>query len=119
MIDLEKIIKIESDGDTNCVSDSGAVGIMQLKQCVVDEWNESFPKRKYIIEQMKDPAICRMVGTWYIRDKLKSYFKAYNMPYDNDDLVLIAYNMGITATAKWWNSIPEKHRRYVEKYKEA
>lgn len=75
---IRAIIKVESNFNPNCVSSAGAMGLMQLMPCNVEDYGVKDP---FNIEENID------AGTRHIKDYLKMF--------NNDlDMALAAYNFG-------------------------
>ena len=102
---IKAMIKMESDFNPNCVSSSGAVGLMQLMP----------ETAKFLgVTNSYDPEQNIMGGTKYIAQKLEAY---------NGDLelALSAYNAG-SGTVKKYGGVPPQCRLYISKilsYKKA
>lgn len=133
------IIKVESGGNPNLVSDKGAIGLLQITPIVLKEWNKDIQEKWDIYQQTyeqckKEDSIWRptrphkypdkvnvlfninenvRIGEWYLR-RLKDHYLKDNYTIER---LLAAYNMGITKLKKldyeWWR-IGET-RRYVKK----
>lgn len=115
-INIEKIIQIESGGDVNAYNPkSNARGLMQITQPVIDDWNSTHKEQNFRLEFMFTPDINKLVGTWYLNERIPSMFKAYNIP-DCEMTRLIAYNWGIGNLRKWYDALPDETYRYLEKY---
>jgi soluble lytic murein transglycosylase len=90
---LAAVIYQESKFDADAVSDSGAVGLMQLlpatAQGIADRtggsgWHEA---------DLLDPELNVRYGSWYLRHLLDKY--------DDERLALAAYNAGQTNVDRW------------------
>lgn len=102
---IKAMIKMESDFQPNCVSRSGAMGLMQLMPATADFLGVKDPF---------DPEQNIMGGTRYISDKLKAYD-------GNLELALSAYNAGSGTVARY-GGVPPQCKTYISKilsYKEA
>lgn len=89
------VIKTESNFDSNAVSKSGALGLMQIipntAKWIATELNETYDN-----ENMFNADVNIKYGCYYLRylfDKFK-----------NTDVVICAYNAGETAVLKWLDS---------------
>lgn len=97
---LKAVAKAESDFDPNCVSSSGAMGIMQLMPDTANELG---------VTDAFDPEQNIMAGAKYLAENLKIY---------NGDvsLALAAYNAGRGNVAKYGGIPPfTETRNYVKK----
>lgn len=89
------IIKAESNFNTKAVSDSGAIGLMQLMKNTAQEVAEKIDASCEFDEMiLKNPEDNIKIGTKYYKELLTRYD-------DNIVLALIAYNAGIGNTEKW------------------
>lgn len=97
---LKAVAKTESDFDPNCVSSAGAMGIMQLMPCNVEEYGVTDPF---------DPEQNIMAGAMQLADLSRRY--------DGDlTLTLAAYNAGMGNVAKYGGVPPfEETQNYVRK----
>ncbi len=111
-IDKSKIEQIESSGNPNAVSSKGAVGIRQVTQPVVTDYNKSHGTN-YNMTHMKDTTINRQVSDWYFDEEIPRLLKAYKLPVTQDN-ILRAYNQGIGSLARGNN--PKETVNYIRKY---
>ena len=97
---LKAVAKTESDFDPNCVSHAGAMGVMQLMPCNVEEYGVTDP---FDAEQNI------MAGAMQLADLSRKY--------DGDlTLTLAAYNAGSGNVAKYGGVPPfEETQNYVKK----
>lgn len=87
------IIKVESDFNEIAESRSGAYGLMQIMPDTF-EWLQLFTKEeKMDPEHLKNPDINIQYGTFFISELRKRY--------GSDELILSAYNAGISKVDKW------------------
>ena len=85
------LIKAESNFDPNSVSQSGAVGLMQLMETTAEEVANDIGIENI---DLKEPECNIRIGTKYFTDLIKYYNGNYN-------LAIVAYNAGIGTVAKW------------------
>ena len=85
------LIKAESNFDTNSVSQSGAVGLMQLMETTAEEVASDIGIETV---NLKEPECNIQIGTKYFTDLIKYYEGNYH-------LAIVAYNAGIGTVAKW------------------
>lgn len=97
---LKAVAKTESDFDPNCVSHAGAMGVMQLMPCNVEEYGVTDPF---------DPEQNIMAGAQQLADLSRRY--------DGDlTLTLAAYNAGSGNVAKYGGVPPFKEtQNYIRK----
>lgn len=89
---LYAIIKAESNFDSDAVSRSNAVGLMQLMDSTAEETAGKLGI-KYEKEMLKDPEMNIKLGS--------SYFNSLYDKYENIALALTAYNAGSGNVDKW------------------
>lgn len=87
------IIKAESNFKKNVISNKGAIGLMQLTPKTA-EWVCKQIKHKYNYNELFNPDINILIGSWYIK---------YLINYYNNDikLAVAAYNGGMANVNKW------------------
>ncbi len=88
------LIKAESNFNSNSVSQSGAIGLMQLMETTAEEVASDIGMENI---DLKDPESNIRLGTKYFTD-LISYYEG------NYYLAIVAYNAGIGTVAKWINN---------------
>jgi soluble lytic murein transglycosylase len=128
------IIKAESNGNPNAVSNKGCIGLMQINpKGALAEWNKYWEKdarylkiipKNYVnqyyacphnIGDLYDPSINVKIGTWYLR-RLKDHYIPKNKY--SVELLLASYNMGPTRMRKLnWDisKAPKETRNYVKR----
>lgn len=90
------VIKQESGFDANCVSDAGAVGLMQIMPKTFQWLSESMDKidkKKYTEDDMYDPKTNIRFGCRYLSVLLRMYSKPAT--------ALAAYNAGMGNVSGW------------------
>lgn len=113
------VIKTESNFDPNAKSPAGAIGLMQITEDTFN-WLQSMTKENLDLMYLYDPYVNINYGAKFLsvlRDK-----------YYSDEVVLSAYNAGMTSVERWLkdenisllgeqlNYIPYKEtRNYVKK----
>jgi len=127
IIDIHKIVQIESSGDPNAVNKtSGARGLCQLMKATwldivvkMDkdwEWNDAF-----------NPEKNKSVADYYINKEIPRLLKHYKVE-DTIETRLAAYNWGIGNLVKlikrdpkhyyhWMDMLPKETKNYIIKYK--
>jgi hypothetical protein len=111
-IDKNKIESIESSGNANAVSEKGAVGIRQVTQPVVTDFNKSHGTN-YKLNDMKDKEKGREISDWYFEEEIPRLLKSAGFE-DTEENRLRAYNQGIGSMKK--GKYPKETRDYVKKY---
>ena len=124
VVDIEKIIEIESVGDTTAISPKGARGIMQI---MPDTWEDIVGRGKmetyWPIEDIEDPVKNRQVGEYYMNIEIPRLLNHYGLP-DTIYTRLTAYNWGIGHLkntyerygSDWMNHLPEETSNYFIRY---
>jgi soluble lytic murein transglycosylase-like protein len=116
IVDINKIIQIESSGNPNAVNKkSGAVGLMQITQIALEDYNNLHPANQFSMNEMRIPEYNKVVGSWYINQRIPEFLKHYDIP-DNEAFRLIAYNYGIGSLKTWYNCLPKESINYLSKY---
>jgi len=125
MVDVGKIIKLESDNNPAAVNEkSGARGLMQIlaQGGALDDWNANFPDCKFTPDDLFNPWVNVLIGTWYLFVQLPRILRRSGVMVC-DELICYSYNWGPGNVIKWWKkdgyvqNLPEETRRYWEKYK--
>lgn len=124
LIDLNKLITIESSWNPSAKNrESGAIGLCQITQICLQEWNNFHPREKYTTKQLYDPQINMRIGYWYVNDRIPKMLKAYELPdtsiIDTTNLILMCYNWGIGNVLKYKKGIanvPCETKNYIKKY---
>ena len=111
---LAAVIYQESKFDADAVSDSGAVGLMQLLPATAQGIADRTGGSGWHEHDLLDPELNVRYGSWYLRHLLDKY--------DDEQLALAAYNAGQTNVDRWRARgggirFPET-RRYVERVRE-
>ncbi len=93
----KKIIQIESKWDPLAKGKYGAIGLMQVRPIVLDEWKRLHPsKRKYQQRDLFDPHTNIMIGEWYLQEVIGNHYLPYFDLSCTDENKAAAYNMGPT-----------------------
>ena len=114
VIDLNKIIAIESSGNANAFNKSSqARGLCQITPICLREWND-FNSTQYSKEDLFIPAVNKEIATWYLNVRIPQMLRHYRKE-DSVRNRLIAYNAGISYVVNG-KSLPSETVRYIEKY---
>lgn len=97
---VKAVMKKESNLNPNAVSNSGAVGLMQIMPKTALEIANQLNITGYSDKSLKETEINIMFGTYYLR-KLLNYYN------NNLILALAAYNAGIGNVESWYKKNPE------------
>ena len=117
-VNIEKIIAIESSGNTLARSDKGAVGSMQITPIVLLEFNK-FEQKSYTFKDLENHSKNVEIGDWYINARIPQLHKALKIP-DTLDNRLISYNAGVAKTIGYIRhnrKLPPETKNYIKKYK--
>ena len=123
MIDIDKIIEIESSGNPRAInSRSGARGLMQIME---GTWNEMVRKMgvNWNWNDAYDSEKNRRVGDYYMNTEIPRLLNHYGLP-DTIKMRLAAYNWGIGHVRNtyrlhgenWENYLPEETSNYFIRY---
>lgn len=99
------IVETESSRIINAESASGAYGLMQLKEIVVDDVNQFF-KLHYSHDDIKEWDRNLEIGAFYLKRWL-SYYGRFYSPEISLQLALLTYCFGYTNVQKWLNNEPD------------
>jgi len=91
---LSAIIRTESNFDAQAVSHQGARGLMQIMPDTCHWILQQIGGQPIDLEQLYDPDISIMLGSWYVADLSKEF-------QNNNVLVLAAYNGGRGNVNNW------------------
>jgi soluble lytic murein transglycosylase len=87
------VIYQESKFDADAVSDSGAVGLMQLLPATAQGIADRTGASSWQEDDLLNPELNVRYGSWYLRHLLDKY--------GNEELALAAYNAGQTNVDRW------------------
>ena len=88
------VIKQESGFDPKCVSNAGAIGLMQIMPDTGEWAAKELGTNKFSTQDLLEPEKNLRIGTWYL-NYLKRYFNG------NDYLALASYNAGHRNVSRW------------------
>jgi soluble lytic murein transglycosylase-like protein len=119
-INIPVIIQIESSGNPYAISKDGCIGLMQISQSVIDEFNERYSKQEYYYVKGELFDYCNNVkiGSWYIQQRIPQMLNRIGIP-DTVDNRIIAYNWGIGNLYKYFKGekhLPRETLNYIKKY---
>ena len=115
VVDINRIIKIESNNNSKAVSRVGARGLMQI---MPKTWEEITRKMgvDWSWEEAFDPEKNKAVGTYYLNKEIPRLLIYYKIP-DTVENRLACYNWGIGNLKKYGiDNCPEETRNYIKKY---
>jgi soluble lytic murein transglycosylase len=111
---LAAVIYQESKFDAKAVSDSGAVGLMQLLPATAQGIADRTGGSGWHERDLVDPELNVRYGSWYLRHLLDKY--------DDEQLALAAYNAGQANVDRWREEGGEiefrETRHYVRRVQE-
>lgn len=113
-IDLQKIARIESSGNPLAHNrKENAVGLYQIRQAVITEYNQRHPKVQFCLNDMFVPAKAAIVADWYFHIRIPEMLRHFHHPVTLENTIQ-AYNQGIAYVGKPLAPIT---KRYIAKYK--
>lgn len=118
----QRILQVESNGDPNAVSNTGALGLMQLTKGAVNDYVRATGD----VGDIRDPYYNAKVGAWYLQHQynqlrglgmdptVADVYRAYNMGFGGYREVLNHLNNGATLSPTRikliLNNTPAKYR---------
>lgn len=87
---------------------------MQITEPVLRDYNLEH-KTKFTKQDLTNPTVNIMIGTWYLDDFIPRIFHVDKVP----DCVLtriIAFNWGAGNLKKWYFKLPSETIQYIAKY---
>ena len=118
-ININKIIQIESSNNPIAYNRlTKAKGLMQITPICLKDYNDNH-KKKYTSQQLFNPAINKIIGTWYLTKRIPLFLKHNNIKKSSKN-ILIAYHDGIGNLKKYLAGKRELGREmlgYLRKYK--
>jgi soluble lytic murein transglycosylase-like protein len=113
-VDIDKVFQIESNNNPKAYNKkSGAIGLGQIVDIALKDYNIMNPQEKYSKEQLLDPQINAKVSNWMLSERIPQMLKHFNLPITTEN-VLWAYNAGIGNVVKGIK--PKETVKYIEKY---
>jgi hypothetical protein len=111
---------LNPNNNRHAISNKKAIGIMQITQIALDEWNKFHPEEQYVFEELFNKEINEKIGRWLLDKQIPMYLKKYKIP-QKTSYKLIIYNAGIGNFLRYYktkdiNKIPEETRDYLVKY---
>lgn len=116
MINIDKIIQIESSGRPDVVSDKGAIGLMQITPIALKDYNIRY-KNQYVLDDLKNPEINRYIGYKILELRIPEQLRAAGLP-DCEFLRIVAYNAGIVDAKRVFKCLLTDTQDYLKKYYE-
>lgn len=121
LIDLNKIAFIESSNNPKAVSRDGSIGLHQVSQPCLSDWNSAHPGQRYVLKDMLEPVKSTWVADWYFNVRIPALLKHYKIEASTLNIIA-AYNWGIGNVVKWqktgaqFEQMPRITQRYYRKY---
>lgn len=119
-MNIKKIIWHESKGKPKAHNLSeNARGLMQIRQCVLTEWNQYHPQDIHTSQDLFNQEINIKIGTWYIDKRCPQMLRHFNIPV-TDKSIIICYNAGILRAIQHYRdgeTLPSITVNYIEEYK--
>lgn len=117
MIDINKIISIESGGDPMAHNKrTNARGLCQITPICLADYNIR-NKTAYDEVDLYDATLNRTIAEWYLNKRIPSMLKYFKREVTVDN-ILISYNAGIKYVVDN-RKLPAETKRYIKKYNEA
>lgn len=110
-INMDAIMQIESSGDANAKSPAGAIGLFQIRQPALTDFNRVH-ETNYIMNDLYDPRINYLVADFYLQ-------WVWDVCGRNIKDALICYNFGYGNWRKYKRgvySLPQETLNYIQKY---
>lgn len=115
MVDINKIVTIESSGDVMAENGrTGARGLCQITPVCLADWNMRHKGEQYTREDLFNPEINKKIAAWYLDIRIPQMLRHYGAPVTIEN-VLIAYNAGIKTVTRG-GALPKETIRYIRKY---
>ena len=112
-IKIARIIIIESSGNPLAYNkNSGAVGICQITQICLDDYN-FYNQTDIKLDELYNPELNKKVAEWYLNKRIPTMLNYYNIE-DTVENRLFAYNAGIGKVKK--GIMPLETKNYIKKY---
>jgi soluble lytic murein transglycosylase len=102
---VKAVIRQESKFRPWAVGDAGEMGLMQITDGVVKDWETATGAECRFRNMLFDPRLNIEIGTWYLAQALQEW-KAYR---DAEVLALAAYNAGPSRSRAWAPADPSEN----------
>lgn len=112
-ININKIVKIESSGNWFALN-RGAVGVCQITNDCLKDWNTYHKKEQYGFYHLFIPAINKRIASWYLNVRIPKMLKHYKIEVNTKN-ILICYNSGISTLIKN-KKLSKETKDYLLKY---
>lgn len=114
-IDLNRIIKIESNGNSKAYNKhSGARGLCQITKICLKEWNNFHKSERYTMDDLWNIEINKKIATWYLEVRIPQMLKYYGFKVNYKNTI-ICYNAGIDYLVKH-KALKKETSDYIKKY---
>lgn len=112
-LDKRRLEQTESSGRQEAVSSKGAVGVRQVTEPALKDYNAAHPEAPLTMEDIKRSAEKnRLVSDWYLDERIPQLLKSAGFEV-NEENILRAYNQGIGSMKK--GRYPKETRDYVKR----
>lgn len=112
---VNEVIRKESGGNPNAVSNKGAIGKMQIMASALKDYNDVH-KTNYRKQDLFDGDLNEHIGTWYLQKRIPAMLGKFKIPV-NRETVLASYNGGIGRVVNNYRQgtkLPEETRNYIK-----
>ena len=113
LVSLSRIKMIESAGLPFVIGSSGEIGLYQISDCVLEDYNK-YHKVKVAKWMLFIPWTNEKVAYWYLNTRIPSMLRHYEKPVTIRNII-ISYNAGIGYVAHD-KDLPEITKKYLKKY---
>ncbi len=113
LIDMHRIMMIESSGNPLAISKGQGLGLYQITPCVLKEYNSSH-RIKISSHSLFNPHKNTMVAKWYLKKRIPRMLKHYHQHVETRNII-ISYNAGISYVVKN-KKLPSTTVEYLRKY---
>lgn len=97
---LRGLIAVESSGNPDAISRTGAIGLMQLMPATAKEQAERLRIKDYAEARLREPALNVRLGAFYLARLLKRFD-------GQESFALAAYNAGPSRVQRWRARAPD------------
>lgn len=113
VVDMHKIMMIESGGNPNLQEKWGGMGLYQITLPTLAEY-DVITNHNYKQQDLFDGSVNRLIADWYLNHRIPSMLKHYRRPVTARNII-ITYNAGISYVA-YNKKLPKTTINYLKKY---